>query len=119
MVNGWRRDERATDIPQNHLGSLVSSAQPTTGVQVVRPPPKRLDSLTQDARRARAASPFKAGAKWETVRIPFSQLQPLRNSRNQNGAAWDPKKVKTMVFELAGAAGTYTWLQIDNIRFFR
>lgn len=69
-----------------------------------------------------AASPFKAGAKWETVRIPFSQLQPLRNSRNQNGAngaAWDPKKVRTMIFELAGAAGADAWLQIDNIRFYR
>src|SRR5207249_4304480 len=63
VVNGWRRDERTTDIPQNHLGSLVSSAQPTTGVQVVRPPPKRLDSLTQDARRARAAPPFKASLR--------------------------------------------------------
>jgi hypothetical protein len=37
VVNGWRRDERTRDIPQSLPRSLVSSAKPTTGVQVVWP----------------------------------------------------------------------------------
>ena len=36
VVDGWRRDERTRDIPQSLPRSLVSSAKPTTGVQVVR-----------------------------------------------------------------------------------
>jgi len=35
MVDGWRRDERTRDIPQSLPRSLVSSAKPTTGIQVV------------------------------------------------------------------------------------
>src|SRR6266496_6239478 len=37
VVDGWRRDERTRDRLQNLPRSLVSSAKPTTGVQVVRP----------------------------------------------------------------------------------
>ncbi len=37
VVNGWRRDERPRDRPQRLRCSLVSSAKPTTGVQVVGP----------------------------------------------------------------------------------
>jgi len=37
VVDGWRRDERTRDIPQSLPRSLVSSAKPTTGVQVVWP----------------------------------------------------------------------------------
>src|SRR6266567_5326593 len=36
VVDGWRRDERTRDIPQSLPRSLVPSAKPTTGVQVVR-----------------------------------------------------------------------------------
>ena len=36
VVDGWRRDERTRDIPQSLLCALVSSAKPTTGIQVVR-----------------------------------------------------------------------------------
>ncbi len=58
VVNGWRRDERTRDILQNLPRSLVSSAKPTTGVQVVRPAaPQCLDSLTPDASRARPLHP--------------------------------------------------------------
>ena len=53
VVDGWRRDERTRDIPQSLPRSLVSSAKPTTGVQVVRAcRPHCLDSLTPDAHRA-------------------------------------------------------------------
>ena len=53
VMDGWRRDERTRDIPQSQLGALVSSAKPTTGIQVVRPAvPQCLDSLTPDAHRA-------------------------------------------------------------------
>ncbi|TMB81867.1 MAG: hypothetical protein E6J48_07500 [Chloroflexi bacterium] len=36
-MNGWRRDERPRDTPQKPPRALVSSAKPTTAVQVVRP----------------------------------------------------------------------------------
>src|SRR5207247_1171247 len=53
VVDGWRRDERTRDIPQSLLCALVSSAKPTTGIQVVRPAaPSCLNSLTPDAHRA-------------------------------------------------------------------
>src|SRR5213592_436550 len=52
VVDGWRRDERTRGIPQSLPRSLVSSAKPTTGVQVVRPAaPSCLNSLTQEAHR--------------------------------------------------------------------
>src|SRR5947207_2689818 len=35
VVDGWRRDERTRDIPQELPRALVSSAKPTTGVQIV------------------------------------------------------------------------------------
>src|SRR5437588_3611320 len=37
VVDGWRRDERTRDTPQSLPRSLVSSAKPTTAIQVVRP----------------------------------------------------------------------------------
>jgi hypothetical protein len=53
VVDGSCRDERTRDTPQSLLRALVSSAKPTTGVQVVRPAtPHGLDSLTPDAHRA-------------------------------------------------------------------
>ena len=53
VVDGWRRDERTRGTPQSHLRVLVSSAKPTTGVQVVRAfRPRCLDSLTPGAHRA-------------------------------------------------------------------
>src|SRR5205823_3212267 len=36
-VDGWRRDERTRDTPQSLPRALVSSAKPTTGIQVERP----------------------------------------------------------------------------------
>src|SRR6266702_7287441 len=45
VVNGSCRDERTRDIPQSHPRTLVSSAKPTTGIQVVwlpTPPVPRL-----------------------------------------------------------------------------
>ncbi|TMD69480.1 MAG: hypothetical protein E6I97_21315 [Chloroflexi bacterium] len=53
VVDGWRRDERTRGIPQSLPRALVSSAKPTTGVQVERAfRPRCLDSLTPGAHRA-------------------------------------------------------------------
>src|SRR5260370_5105211 len=53
VVDGWRRDERTRDILQRNPRSLVSSANPTTGVQVLRPAALQcLNSLTPYAKRA-------------------------------------------------------------------
>jgi hypothetical protein len=59
VVDGWRRDERTRDIPQSLPRSLVSSAKPTTGIQVVRAfRPSCLNSLTPDAHRAGPLHPI-------------------------------------------------------------
>jgi hypothetical protein len=84
VVNGWRRDERPRDIPQSHLRPLVSSAKPTTAVQVVWPAaPQCLDSLPPDAHRAGPLPPGPAGmlralcqpccVRWPTTPSPVKR----------------------------------------------
>src|SRR2546421_6563633 len=71
VVDGWRRDERTRDRLQNLPRSLVSSAKPTTGVQVVRPAaPQCLDSLTPDASRAGPLHP----RPQQFARVPCESL---------------------------------------------
>jgi hypothetical protein len=58
VVDGWRRDERTRDILQNLPRSLVSSAKPTTGVQVVRPAAPPMPRLAHSrCQQSRAAPP--------------------------------------------------------------
>jgi hypothetical protein len=58
-VDGLCRDERTRDIPQSLPRSLVSSAKPTTGIQVVHAfRPRCLNSLTPDAHRAGPLHPI-------------------------------------------------------------
>jgi excisionase family DNA binding protein len=58
VVDGWRRDERTRGIPQSLPRSLVSSAKPTTGVQVVRPVAPPMPRLAHSGcQQSRAAPP--------------------------------------------------------------
>src|SRR2546426_10721674 len=61
VVDGWRRDERTRDTPQSLPRALVSSAKPTTAVQVVRP-----------------AAPSTASTR--SLRMPTEQGRPARDS---------------------------------------
>ncbi len=60
-------------------------------------------------------APFEAGAKWHAVRIPFSELR----SKSALNPAWDSHDVQSMLLQSAGEAGSDTWLEIDNIRFYQ
>ncbi len=60
VVDGWRRDERTRDILQSHPRSLVSSAKPTTGVQVVRPVAPPMPRLAHSRCQQSRASPPQA-----------------------------------------------------------
>src|SRR5713101_7464167 len=61
VVDGWRRDERTRDTPQSLPRALVSSAKPTTTVQVVR-----------------SAAPSTASTR--SLRMPTEQGHPARDS---------------------------------------
>jgi imidazolonepropionase-like amidohydrolase len=60
-------------------------------------------------------APFRAGPQWRTIRIDFSSFrQPQAQS-----VPWSGDKLRTLSFEIARPAGTFAWLEIDNLRFYR
>jgi imidazolonepropionase-like amidohydrolase len=60
-------------------------------------------------------APFKASPQWRTIRIDFSSFrQPQAQS-----APWPGDKLRMLSFEIARPAGTFAWLEIDNLRFYR
>ena len=61
-------------------------------------------------------APFKAEAGWGTVSVEFSVL---RQENTQTSKPWTGKDVLALTFELARPAGEVSWLELDNLRFFR
>ena len=61
-------------------------------------------------------APFKAEAGWGTVSVEFSTL---RQANTQMPKPWTGKDVQALTFELARGAGEVSWLELDNLRFFR
>lgn len=59
------------------------------------------------------AAKFSAGAKWKTVRIPFTAL-----SRAKPGPQWTGSDLTALSFELARPGGSTAWLELDDIRFY-
>lgn len=59
---------------------------------------------------------FNAVPIWKTVNIEFSALKP-GNARG-NGI-WRGDDVLMLSFEMARGAGSFGWLEIDNVRFYR
>jgi hypothetical protein len=60
-------------------------------------------------------APFKASPQWRTIRIDFSSFrQPQAQS-----VPWPGDKLRMLSFEIARPAGTFAWLEIDNLRFYR
>jgi hypothetical protein len=49
---------------------------------------------------------FTVSGAWQTVRIPLEKA-PL----------WNPRDVRSLLFELSGPAGAPVWLEIDNVKF--
>src|SRR6266516_158977 len=69
VVNGCCRDERTRDTPQSHLRALVSSAKPTTGIQVVRPTAPPMPQLAHKrCPQSRASPPLAITVRFDTQR---------------------------------------------------
>jgi imidazolonepropionase-like amidohydrolase len=58
---------------------------------------------------------FKASPQWQTIRIDFSSLKQMQGE----SVPWPGDKLRMLSFELARAAGTFAWLEIDNLKFYR
>jgi hypothetical protein len=61
-------------------------------------------------------APFKATPQWQTIRIDFSSLKTVNARAN---AAWRGDDLLMLSFEMARGAGSFGWLEIDNVRFYR
>lgn len=59
---------------------------------------------------------FQANAQWQTISIDFASLK-LTSPRTS--VAWTGDDLLMLSFEVARQAGTYGWLELDNIMFFR
>src|SRR5262245_28295794 len=60
-------------------------------------------------------TPFKVSPQWRTIRIDFPSFrQPQATS-----VPWSGDKLRMLSFEIARPAGTFAWLEIDNLRFYR
>ncbi|MCI0663052.1 MAG: CIA30 family protein, partial [Acidobacteria bacterium] len=57
-------------------------------------------------------APFKATSQWQTVSISFS-------SPAQATVKWTGDDLLMLSFEIARPAGTFVWLELDNIRFYK
>lgn len=60
-------------------------------------------------------APFKAGAAWTTVRIPFAALQ----SAAARAPSWTGRDLQEVTFTIARPPTEQTWLELDNVRFYR
>jgi len=58
---------------------------------------------------------FEASPQWRTIRVDFSSLKQLQDL----SAPWPGDKLRTLSFEIARPAGTFAWLEIDNLKFYR
>jgi hypothetical protein len=60
-------------------------------------------------------APFKAGPQWRTIRIDFSSFRQPQ----AQGVPWSGDKLRVLSFDIARPAGTFAWLEIDNLKFYR
>jgi imidazolonepropionase-like amidohydrolase len=60
-------------------------------------------------------APFKASPQWQSIRIDFSSLKQIQGE----SVSWPGDKLRMLSFELARPAGTFAWLEIDNLKFYR
>jgi imidazolonepropionase-like amidohydrolase len=58
---------------------------------------------------------FKASPQWQTIRIDFSSLKQIQG----DSVSWPGDKLRMFSFEIARAAGSFAWLEIDNLKFYR
>ncbi len=58
---------------------------------------------------------FQAAPQWRTVRVAFSAL---KRSPDDGTLAWTGDDLLMLSFEAARPAGSYVWIELDNIKFF-
>jgi imidazolonepropionase-like amidohydrolase len=61
-------------------------------------------------------APFKASPHWRTVSIDFSTL---KQNNPRTPVKWTGNDLLMLGFEIARPAGSFGWLEIDNVRFYR
>jgi imidazolonepropionase-like amidohydrolase len=61
-------------------------------------------------------APFKAGPQWQNLRIDFSALS---QTDAKTPVKWTGDDLLTLSFEIARSAGSFVWLEIDNVRFYK
>ncbi len=61
-------------------------------------------------------APFKAGPQWQTVSLDFSLLT---QSGARTSVKWTGDDLLMLSFEIARPAGTFAWLELDNVRFYK
>lgn len=59
------------------------------------------------------AATFTGGAKWHTVKIPFSSFHSA-----DPGTQFPARTLRTLHFELARPAGTDAWLELDDVKLY-
>ena len=68
---------------------------------------------------ARWASEVEVGPQWQTVEIPFSQLDGLPPWRREGpGPKWSGDDVLQVGVFAGGEPGSKVWFQLDNVRFY-
>lgn len=61
-------------------------------------------------------APFKAAAQWQTVSVDFATL---KQSNARNPVQWAGTDLLMLSFEIARPAGSFAWLELDNVQFYK
>ncbi len=61
-------------------------------------------------------APFQADSQWKTVSIDFSSLTQAGSSM---AVKWTGDDLLMLSFEVARPAGSFVWLELDNVRFYK
>lgn len=64
---------------------------------------------------ANFSAPFSGTPQWQTVKLDFSTF---KQSGARLSAAWTGTDLLMLSFELARPAGSFGWLELDNIKFY-
>jgi imidazolonepropionase-like amidohydrolase len=61
-------------------------------------------------------APFTAGSQWQTVKIDFSSLNQVGG---RTAIKWTGSDLLMLSFEISRPPGTFAWLELDNVRFYK
>lgn len=104
------------ELPLTPGGVEFADASPFTGItfDVRGEGSHRLLVMPGGKSRTPFVAPVAAKGEWQTVKIPFTELQ--RAARDEGG--WTGRDLRLLGFEVSGAPQSTAWLELDNIRFY-